>query len=338
MYFRVDMNQTIASGHVMRCLAIADAFKEYGEESVFILADDEAKELIESKGYQTIILHSNWNHLEDELEKLVNLIEDRNIKELFIDSYQVTDTYLQELRRYVKTIYLDDLNRMKYPVDMLFCYSRLRDINKMNEQYQGTDTKLFAGTKYVPLRREFWDLPCKALKSGQCKKILVTTGGTDPYDLGLKIAERAKKEKDREYTIVCGMQNKNYNRLLEYDKQYSNIRVLFNVKNMASLMNEMDYAITAAGTTIFELCACKIPSICYVLADNQLELARFMDDERIMIYAGDIRVSGEDVLDKMEQGINDYDIDAKKRERIIQKMSDLVDGKGALNIVKQIRA
>ena len=49
----------------MRCLSIADAAKKFGEDTTFIMADDSAEQLVKNKGYNTIILHTPWNDMDD---------------------------------------------------------------------------------------------------------------------------------------------------------------------------------------------------------------------------------------------------------------------------------
>ena len=123
LYIRADMNETIATGHMMRCLSIADAARELGEETTFLLADMQAVELLESKGYKYIVLNTEWNNMESELEILKEIISEHEIKTLFIDSYQVTERYLEELTKLTRTIYLDDVNAFHYPVTGIICYA-----------------------------------------------------------------------------------------------------------------------------------------------------------------------------------------------------------------------
>ena len=58
LYIRVDMNDKIATGHMMRCLAVADAARMKGEDTTFILADWQAVELLRQRGYEFVVLHS----------------------------------------------------------------------------------------------------------------------------------------------------------------------------------------------------------------------------------------------------------------------------------------
>ena len=58
---RVDANEQIASGHVMRCLSIADALQELGVETLFFTSDYYAEEIIEKRGFPAICLNNDWN-------------------------------------------------------------------------------------------------------------------------------------------------------------------------------------------------------------------------------------------------------------------------------------
>ena len=90
IYIRADMNEIIATGHVMRCLSIADAAKEQGKETIFIVADEKPIEMLKKRGYEAIVLHTLWNTMEEEIDVLIPLIQLHNIQKLLIDSYQVT--------------------------------------------------------------------------------------------------------------------------------------------------------------------------------------------------------------------------------------------------------
>ena len=74
------MNPIIATGHVMRCLSIADAAKKQGEETVFITADEIPVDLLKVRGYETIVLHTDWTRMNEELPALADLIEERQIR------------------------------------------------------------------------------------------------------------------------------------------------------------------------------------------------------------------------------------------------------------------
>lgn len=102
IYIRADMNMQIATGHMMRCLSIADALSSMEKSVTFILADDKALSLLKQRGYYAIVLHTDWNNMEGELPALRKVITENQIDKMLIDSYQVTEKYLKELSRFVK--------------------------------------------------------------------------------------------------------------------------------------------------------------------------------------------------------------------------------------------
>jgi spore coat polysaccharide biosynthesis predicted glycosyltransferase SpsG len=105
---------------------------------------------------------------------------------------------------------------------------------------------------------------------------------------------------------------------------------------MAELMSGCDIAISAGGTTLYELCACGIPSICFAFEDNQLETVKGFQDKELMLYAGDIR-DGEIVCySRIYRFIDIYKKDISLRQVNSPIMQKLVDGKGAERIINSI--
>lgn len=335
MYIRADGNDTIATGHIMRCLAIADAMKRYGEDSTFIIADHYPEQMIKEHGYNTICIDSIWNDLEKETECLIKLIKSDNIDRILIDTYYVTEHYLKELRSYTKIIYIDDLNQMVYPVDVLINYVNYEKTD-FNKAYSATNTRLLIGKKYTPLRKEFFD--CLYICKKDAKKVFVTTGGTDQYEVALHIARRAAAiHKDVEFHIIVGRFNNNKEQLKELQSIYPEvIHIYENVDNMSEIMQMCDIAVSAGGTTLFELCACALPTICFAVADNQLELTESFGEQGIMVNAGDIRDELITSIDRILECVFSLLGDYEKRVEISNKMHTITDGKGALNIAKEL--
>lgn len=335
MYIRVDGNSVIATGHVMRCLAIADAFKMRGEDVVFITADRYPEKIINTRGYKIICLNSVWNDMDTEIEKLKRVIEQYDIDKLLIDSYYVTENYLSEIRKYTQTIYIDDMGKIQADTDILINYAN-PDIVDYNSLYDGTDTRLLTGYEYTPLRKEFFDRKYLCRTDG--KKVFLTTGGTDKYGIEYKIADYViENNLKMQLFVVVGRYNRDYASLaVMQDKYPDKIKVFYNIDNMADVMSECDVAISAGGTTLFELCACKIPTICFAFADNQLGLTNTFGGKGVMINLGDIRDDVSGRINDMVNEAEDLLCDISKRQRISGKMSGLIDGSGTMKIVDEI--
>ena len=327
LYIRVDINDIIATGHLMRCLAIADKAKEYNVETVFINADNEGTKIINDRGYTNIVLDTIWDNLNLETDKLIETIKENNIKVLLLDTYMVTNDYLKRIGKYTKTVYIDDLNEMDYNVDVLIAYCNYYQKFNYVERYK--NVKLLLGTKYAPLRKEFSNLPKKKI-SEEIRNILVISGGTDNYHILEKILNNISDK--YKITCICGRYNKDYDKLSEKYKNNSYVTLYKNVNNMVDYMEQADLVISAGGTTLYELCACGTPTITYSISDNQLDNTKSFNDEKIMLYAGDVRK--DNVVVNIIELIDKYTHNFRKKSS--KMMQEKVDGKGTERIVQEL--
>lgn len=330
LYIRTDINEIIATGHLMRCIAIADAAKQLGEDVTFILADEQGKDDIEKRGYSTIILHTKWSDMEAELEKLQEIIKQYNITSMLVDSYQVTERYLKELSRNIKILYIDDWAREHYSVSALICYMSHWKTLKHKECY--FNAKLMLGLAYAPVRSVFQNLGEKEIRS-EVENVLLLSGGTDNYDMLSKMLGILKTKEFKEIVAICGRYYANTEALIEEYRDYENIRILRAVENIEDYMQEADLAISAGGTTLYELCACGTPTISYAIVDNQIENVNGFAQEGIIEYAGDVRY--DDVLDNINELVDKYRHDRGLRKMLSKSMQLMVDGNGASRIVEE---
>lgn len=331
LYIRVDMNDKIATGHVMRCLAVADAARMKGEDTTFILADWQAVELLRQRGYEFVVLHSQWDDMEGELFELQKVIDKYQMKRLLIDSYQVTERYLKALKEYVEIFYIDDLNAFHYPVDAMICYANYWEKFQYEAHYK--NERLYLGTQYMPLKKAFLNCEKKQIKP-QIENILLLSGGTDPYDILDNILQRMERDKYQKIEVICGIYYPKYKSLCQKYDEHKNISIRQGVPNIEDYMREADLAVSAGGTTLYELCAVGTPAISYAIADNQLENVKKFEEDRLIAYAGDIRK--DHVIDHIIDYLKIYDLNWQIRQERSLKMQKLVDGKGALRIANAL--
>lgn len=330
LYIRVDMNRTIATGHVMRCLSIAEAARDNGVDATFILADTQAEDLIQSKGFRMIILNSTWNDLEKELPDLLDLIAKENIETLLVDSYYVTENYLEALNNATSVAYIDDLNSFHYPVDTLIAYANYW--KKMNYEDNYPDTKLLLGCSYVPLRTEFRNLPPKLIREN-VENLLILTGGSDNLGISENILDHILLEQYKKVDVICGRYFEQFDYMKTKYCNCQNVHLHKAVDNIIDYMLDADVAISAGGTTLYELCATGTPTITYSFADNQLDNVRQFAEDGIMQYAGDIR------FDFWERKMNRLLVCLKNnrlRKDVSIKEKKIIDGYGTLRVVKNL--
>lgn len=335
-FFRTDGNEVIATGHVMRCLSIADACVEMGHDVTFITADNKCESVIRQRGFKHIETHGEWNDLEGELEELNKLICKYDIRILIIDSYYVTEKYLRELSKLTETVYIDDLNTFNYPVDILINYTIYAD--KFMYQNRLSNTKLLLGCSFVPLRSQFRNIGAKEIRR-EIRSILITTGGTDNRNLIGTLLNRMLSIQVFKYVdihIVVGIFNINLQSIYEMERINGNVKIHSNVTDMAKLMIEADVAVAAGGSTLYELCACGVPTITYSFADNQIENVHGFAEKKLMEYAGDVREGIDNCVERIVNALKRLMQNPEKRTEDSYNMQRLVDGIGGRRIIDAI--
>lgn len=337
--FRADGNEIIGYGHIMRCLSIAKAADEAGEECCFVMADKKFVPVVEKAGFPYVTLGTDFRNMEEELDVLLPILEKEKPFCVVVDSYYVTDEYQQKIRAYAPVAYMDDLAAFAYPVDILVNYNIYGEKINYIQMYQNRPLpKLLLGPEYAPLRKEFRGVKRKR-QPEKAKDILVSTGGADHEHVALELAHYiASHEKcsPYKYHFVIGAMNLDASEIKKIAEKLSGQIVIHqNVKEMRQLMQNCDMAISAAGSTLYELCACGVPTITYILADNQVFGAHTFCECGLMQYAGDCRnnknFAGQ-VLQATFKLANNYQF----REQMAKRMHVLVTGNGAEKIVEEL--
>lgn len=98
-------------------------------------------------------------------------------------------------------------------------------------------------------------------------------------------------------------------------------------------MLECDVCITAGGTTVYELCACGIPSIIYRIADNQIMCSDKLSEIKLIHCAGDVRYNMTGCLDNIVSELMRLS-NRELWESISYRMQEYVDGRGCERIAK----
>lgn len=332
LIIRADGNAKIGAGHLMRCLTIAAECKE---EVIFFCADRESADFAIERGAKAKVLHSDYQNLESEFPEGAKSPWDLWItsKEntILVDSYYVTDAYLERLKQYGKVVLMDDLQEHTYPVDGVINYNVFASEEKYHSLYAGKDTACYLGGKYVPVRKQFQDAPY--IVRNQVKQVLITTGGGDVDNIAGQIWE-AIYRKDLIFHVLVGRFSPHFEKWQQLAKNHENLQIHFDVKDMASLMEACDLAITAGGSTIYELSAVGVPFICFSYAKNQEALVEYVGEQKIAGSAGAWHLDREACLKKLQELFGQLCTDIRMRENYFKKERILIDGLGAERIAE----
>lgn len=336
IFFRADMNETIATGHIMRCLSIADAAREAGEESCFIVADENACNLLKERGYKYIVLHSEWDNLDAEISTMVDLIIKEHIGVLLVDSYKVTHRYLETLNKHTKVVYLDDLYEEAYPVSAVINYDACEDKDTYFKRYEGTDTKVYYGYEYAPLRKEFAGLKHEPFNEKGEQRLLILSGGSDPEHFIKSILKEINISEFKKIYAICGRYNLDYVELLKTYMDSDIVEIHQNVSNLWEYMIKSDICISAAGNTAYELMAAGTPTILYTLSKEQVPAAKAISHSTPFEYSGSLD-ENETYLSIVSM-VKVFISDSNRLNSVSKIVQTRVDGFGSKRITGILRA
>lgn len=348
--FRADGNHEVGLGHIMRCLSIANTGYALGERCLFATANGNLSSFIEGHGHENYIFHTDYKNMVSDLEQMKELIKAKHPLAVLVDSYYVTEFYLNTLWKYCQKIgcvlvYIDDILSFAYPCDILLNYNiygpeKTKWYQQLYRTKRMLEPQFLLGTDYAPLRKEFQDLPERIVKR-EAGNILISTGGSDPDHIAKSVVEYLinyyKCLTQFQFHIIIGKMNDDIAEIKRIIKSVDNVFLHINVKNMSSLMQEADVAISAAGFTLYELCATQTPAIVYALADNQAYGAKCFQANNILKFVGDVRSFGNTALSEMLiKDAVDLAEDFDERSRIVKEQRRIIDGKGTRRLLAKI--
>jgi UDP-2,4-diacetamido-2,4,6-trideoxy-beta-L-altropyranose hydrolase len=337
LFIRADASAEIGTGHVMRMLALAETWQELGGRAM-LASRCESQALraqVAERGIE-LVPYGTDNDLTADLRKTLALLAQRSVSCLVLDGYQFDPVYQKAVRAAgYRLVVVDDLAHWpEYHADILLN----QNINAGNLHYRcGSDTLRLLGTRYALLRNEFrsWHGGPKEIESVG-RRILVTLGGSDPGNVSRSVLEALSTLafEDLDVALVLGAGNP-HQELLRSFLQASALRVRTetNSRRMAELMMWADVAVSAAGTTCWELGFMGVPSLLIVVADNQAEVARCLAERDAFVVLDGRR--GADVAE-IATTLRTLLWDHQHRTHLSRTARNLVDGLGARRVVAEI--
>ena len=338
---RVDASTQIGSGHVMRCLTLAQKLRKEKHADVYFvmrLLEGNLINLVMDKGFVVLSLpempanndlqgYAKWLTVtqKQDAEDTKAVINKLSVIDLLVvDSYAIDYIWENELRPYVKQIMvMDDLANRKHNCDILLDQNYS---DNMEHKYDGLIPdycKKYIGPKYVLLREEFYKAKEHLRKrDGNIKNILVFFGGSDltnETEKAIKAIELLNKS-DIAVNVVVGNGNKNKEKIKRICEQNPQFKFYCQIDNMAELMNEADLAIGAGGTTTWERCFMELPTIVVSIAENQDKILFYLSKKNLIDYIGKSNfVSSEAIY----CCLNNYLLDQKLYFGILSKIKTL---------------
>jgi UDP-2,4-diacetamido-2,4,6-trideoxy-beta-L-altropyranose hydrolase len=276
LLIRADASSTIGVGHVMRCLALAQAWQDTGGHVVLAAAElpPSLSTRLTKEGVRVEPIHAAVGSLADAAQTL-SLAAEAGAAWLVVDGYRFDAEYLQHLRSGSRRLLvLDDMFHLpRYPVDLLLNQNLSADPARYAGRVDSA-TELLLGPDYSLLRREFRTTAVPAREAPrQPRRVLVSFGGGDRENFTGQILGNLSRSprQEIEVMILAGAANPHLGALRHQATGAPfPVQIRVNVDNVAEAMTWADGAISAAGSTVWELAAMRLPALIGAFEDNQL--------------------------------------------------------------------
>jgi UDP-2,4-diacetamido-2,4,6-trideoxy-beta-L-altropyranose hydrolase len=336
---RADATSEIGTGHVMRCLALAQAWQDAGGKASFLMANctPSISARLAAENCEVISISAEAGSAED--ADLTNFHALRCQAEwLVLDGYLFTPSYTKQVWSDQRNLLLIDDGRElgAWAADLILNQNLAASDDLYSEHSPGA--QLLLGPDYCLLRREFtlwrgWQRKIPELGS----RVLVTLGGSTPAETAEQVMEalgRVKVQNLHAIFVIGGSSCGAESLQTCAAKFHNRIEIRRDVSNMASLMAEADIAISAAGSTSWELCLLGLPPVLLDLADNQTPVALALQRQGCAIYGGS---ASSICLSDLAAVTENLLTSQKARQSMSKRLRKLVDGLGAERVVSRMR-
>jgi len=337
LLIRADASAAIGTGHVMRCLALAQEWRAAGGEAVFASAATTAAAMqrLMENGCGIEKVCGEQGSPED-LRSTQALVTSMRPSWIVLDGYEFDTRYQAELRGLAPLLCIDDNGLLdRYSADVVVN----QNVHATEAMYSQREdyTRLLLGPRYAMLRNEFvryrnWTRTIPP--SG--KHLLVTMGGSDVSDFTPRILRelaRLPAESLKIRVVVGGSAINRAEVEAAAAECHGRAEVLVDVRDMPELMAWADLAIAAAGSTCWEMCLLGLPAILIVAAENQRHIARQLEVEGAGIDMGTsasvdcaalVARAGEVLLDQNTRTVMSQSgrrlVDGLGRERVLHAL------------------
>lgn len=333
LIIRADASSQIGTGHLMRCLALGQAWKDAGGQVFFITAC-QSENLLQRLKYEGFTIHLLSGPYPDTVDWAFtkDVLAAHPGTWVVLDGYHFDEVYQHLVKEFGhRLLVIDDMAHLKhYYADIVLNQNlHAEQLHYACEPY----THLLLDTQYVLLRREFlawkdWkrDIPEVA------RRVLVTLGGGDPENHTLKVIQ-ALQNVDvpaLEATVVIGASNLHADVLQAAAGQSRiPIRLIRDAKNMPELMAWADMAVSGAGTTIWELLFLGMPILALILAENQQHVAEQIELQGVGRALGKMEQAS---VGALAETISLLIKDRNSRVSMSRNARQIVNGQGAQRV------
>ena len=339
LLIRADASLASGTGHVMRCIALAQAWQDIGGSVVMGMAAGASvfAERLVREGIVAERVACDPGSESDAAQTLA-LAHRVEARWVVADGYWADTRYQRSIREAgLSLLLVDDTGELApYEADLILNQNLHASEGMYRERRPGTS--LLLGTRFALLRREFrgWRGFAREIPS-TARRILVTLGGSDPAGATARVVRAlSPMAAESELKIVVGPANARVDEItIEAQRWGSRAEVLQSIEDFPALLAWADLAVSGGGSTCWELTFFGVPFVTIVLAPNQATIAGSLERAGVSRNVG-----REDALDqeKLVSLVRAVANGAGERQRMSEAGRSLVDGRGAERVVDRLCA
>lgn len=352
---RADSASHIGSGHVMRCLTLAQALREREAEVVFICRKHalSLEDVIRQQGFEVRLLPAGqvekvnpdnsreWLSVsqEQDAQECLAVLQNDRVDWVVVDHYSLDRQWESQIKKYCeKILIIDDLADRPHDGTVLLDQNFFPGAAKRYEQFLPADAILLCGPRYALLKKEFSQKfqteEFNAKKSGETpKKILVYFGSTDRGQTAQKVIAALGELRDLDFyaTVLLGAANPFGADIRKSAQNDSRVQVMHSVENIHELMRETDLYVGAGGTITWERLCAGLPGIVIAISENQRVISVPLAEAGYQVYLGE---TDQVLPSKIRDAIRYFMGDESGLKLLKRKGLELVDGQGTKRVAQ----
>ncbi len=282
LLIRADAGGTLGTGHVMRMIALAQAWMAQGGNVVMALLScpEPLLERLKNEGIETRTLEGVPRGTGDDAGQLIVTARNVNPAWVVLDGYDFDLNYQRLIKKAgFKLMVMDDYGHCsRWCADLILNQNLGAESRTYDNEVANAKTLL--GSNYVLLRKEFWNVSSKAAASDKpIQNLLITLGGVDADNITGKVLQALENATTQSLhlRVILGPGNPHLSALktLAHTSQHD-ILLLQNITDMPEQYSWADAVISAGGSTCYEWMRFGLPAAVLLVADNQRSIFEFL--------------------------------------------------------------
>ena len=288
---RVDASKRIGLGHLQRCLALAKALRSRGAKCTFLcfFSDNRLLHRVSNAGFYAHTLHKDRlfslgvlegdrnERLQADIRLTSDYFSKHSVDWLIVDHYDLDSLWEINFSELCRIVVIDDLFNRPHECDVLLDTAAHSDHHRYDNLVPNRCRKLLSPSfallnpNFERIRRS---TAFEQQRHARLKNILLSLGGTDPAGLTNTVLSYLQSMSDQLQGWLIRVpvlsSSSGIPELMQWEASANlDVQLIFDVEDMSKLLHQTRIAVGSVGVSAFERCCLGVPTVAFVVADNQ---------------------------------------------------------------------